>query len=149
MKPKPFDLTPEHQEDLRRQLASGVDPRSIVVTRTKATRKGAKLGEMNSIEAEYARLLDARKASGEILDWKYEAIRLRIAFGNKPAWFKPDFWIVYADGSQHAHETKGWWRDAARVRIKVAAGVYSWIKFVGVRKLKKKDGGGWEFEDFS
>lgn len=143
------EVTTEQAEEIRRQLARGVDPRAIVVTRTKATRKGAKLGEMNALEAEYARVLDSRKAAGEILAWKYEAIRLRIAFGNKPAWYKPDFLIVNADGSQEAHETKGWWKTDARLRIKVAAGVYPWIKFVGVRKLKKKDGGGWEFEDFS
>lgn len=145
---KPAQVTPAQMELYRQQLASGVDPRSIVLTRTKATRKGAKLGEMNALEAEYARILEARKRAGEIQDWKYEAIRLRIAFGEKHAWYKPDFLIVNADGSQEAHETKGWWKTDARLRIKVAAGVYPWIKFIGVRKLKKKDGGGWEYESF-
>lgn len=145
---KPLQVTPEQNDAILRQLAAGKDPRSIVLTRTKATRKGAKLGEMNGLEGEYARLLELRKQAGEIHDWKYEAIRLRIAFGNKPAWYKPDFLIVNADGSLHAHETKGWWKTDARLRIKVAAGVYPWIKFVGVRKLKKKDGGGFEYENF-
>lgn len=142
-------ITPEQAEAIRRQLAAGVNPASIVVTRTKPETPGKRLGEMNKLEAEYARVLDDQKAKGEIKDWKYEALRLRIAFGNKPAWFKVDFWVILPDGSNEFHETKGWWREAARLRIKVAAGVYEWAKFVGVRKKKLKDGGGWEMEAFS
>ena len=148
MKPRPAELTPSQLEDVRSKLARGVPPEAIVATATKAGRKGAKRGEMNGLELDWSLYLERRKISGEILDWKYEAIKLRIAFGNKPAWFLCDFWIVNADGSQEAHETKGFWRESARLRIKVAAGVYQWVKFVGVRKRKKKDGGGWELEEF-
>jgi len=42
------------------------------------------------------------------------------------------------------HETKGHWREAARVRIKVAADLYPWFKFVAVKWDKKQ----WVYEDF-
>jgi hypothetical protein len=148
MKPRPANLTPEQEEEVRRQLARGVPPEAIVATATKATRKGAKRGEMNGLETDYAIHLERRRIAGEILDWKYEALKLRIAFGEKAAWFVCDFWLLMADGSHQFHETKGWWRDAARLRIKVAAGVYQWAKFIGVKKQKRRDGGQWEFENF-
>ena len=143
------EVTPEQAEEIRRQLAAGKDPRSIVVTKTKATRKGAKLGEMNGLETDFSVLLERRRIAGEILGWWYESHRVRIAFGKKKVWVKFDFYVVGADGSRTYFETKGWWRTACRLKIKVAAGVYKYDKFIGVRKRKKKDGGGFEYEAFS
>lgn len=51
-------------------------------------------------------------------EWSYEAIRLRLADG---AWYMPDFRVIMPDGTEEYHEVKGFWREAARVRIKVAA----------------------------
>lgn len=47
----------------------------------------------------------------------------------------------------HAYETKGFMRDDAAVKIKVAAHQYPWIKFHLVTKRGKKDGGGWDIEE--
>lgn len=41
-----------------------------------------------------------------------------------------------------AWEVKGFWRDDARVKIKVAARMYPWIRFIAVQKAR----GGWKEE---
>lgn len=46
-----------------------------------------------------------------------------------------------------AFETKGFMREDASVKIKVAARLYPWIKFHLVTKRRKKDGGGWDIEE--
>jgi len=144
MKPKTANLTPDQLEDVRRKLASGVAPDAIVLTRTQAARKGAKLGEMNWLETAFAKHLDTQKAAGMVVAWHYECFRMRIAFGDKPAWIKVDFFVLYSDGSIRLFETKGFWREAARLRIKVAAGVYPWAKFIGVKRIKQE----WIYEQF-
>jgi hypothetical protein len=44
------------------------------------------------------------------------------------------------------HETKGFWRDDALVKIRAAAEQYPWFRFLAFRKLPK--GGGWQRETF-
>jgi hypothetical protein len=51
------------------------------------------------------------------------------------------------DGQMEIHETKGFWTDDARVKIKVAADMYP-FKFVAIKARAKKDGGGWAEEVF-
>ena len=46
-------------------------------------------------------------------------------------------------GKLMAYEVKGFFRDDARVKIKVAARLFPWISFVIVRKTKD----GWQYED--
>jgi hypothetical protein len=84
---------------------------------------------MNKMEAQYAQRLDLEKHAGEILWWGYEAIRLRLANG---AWFKPDFAVEGRFGLEF-HETKGHMREAAHVRIKVAASLYPMFRFSIIR----------------
>lgn len=88
-----------------------------------------------------------------------QALTLTIANGSR---FTPDFIVaakcysevegVYDSEMQAAarvmaFETKGFMRDDAAVKIKVAARMYPWIKFHLVTKRKKKDGGGWAIEE--
>lgn len=99
---------------------------------------------MNKTEAAYAAHLELRRIAGEILSWKFNCVRLKIATGKKAAFYKGDFFVELASGYFEVHETKGFWREAARVRIKVAAGLYPYFRFVAV----ERKGGGWEFEEF-
>lgn len=87
------------------------------------------LERMNKTEADYATLLDLRKQGGEIHSWQFEAIRLRMADG---AFYKPDFLVQDVNGYLELHEVKGHWREAAKVRIKVAAALYPMFRFVVV-----------------
>jgi hypothetical protein len=41
------------------------------------------------------------------------------------------------------YEVKGFWRDDARVKIKVAARMFVWARFVAVQRIK----GEWKFEE--
>ena len=50
--------------------------------------------------------------------------------------YTPDFWVLDPDGNLGAREVKGFFRDDAKVKIKVAARLYPWIKFVVVKKDK-------------
>lgn len=49
--------------------------------------------------------------------------------------YTPDFWAV-DNGKLTAFEVKGFFRDDAKVKIKVAARMFPWIEFVLVRKNK-------------
>jgi len=91
-------------------------------------------------EEEYAQHLSILGAAGEIQGWRYEAIKLRLADG---AWYTPDF-IVLRENCIEIHEFKGFWREAARVRIKVAAETYPEFQFIAIQR----QGNGWKYEEF-
>lgn len=93
---------------------------------------------MNGIESAYARRLELLKTAGEILDWSYEAISLRLADGSR---YTPDFFVTFQDRME-CHETKGFMREAARVRLLVAAEKYWQFRFVLVRGKNQV----WTFE---
>lgn len=103
-----------------------------------------KTGEMNQLEAAYAALLEKRKQAGEILWYKFEGIKFRLADNT---FYTPDFAVLLANSQLEAHEVKGFWQDDAKVKIKVAANTYP-IRFIAVRPLPKKAGGGWQVEEF-
>ncbi len=100
---------------------------------------------MNKTEGEWAMILEARKRAGEIIWYQFEGLRLRLADG---AYFTPDFPVLTKEGNLEFQEVKGFWREAGKLRIRVAAGLYPFWKFYAVRKIKKKDGGGWDIEGF-
>ena len=97
--------------------------------------------EMNKLESEYAACLNLQKAAGEILDWKYESVKLKLA---SKTFYTPDFQVITADGFVEYHETKGFWEDDARVKIKMAAAAFPWFKFIAIQKKK----GIWTTEEF-
>lgn len=97
--------------------------------------------QMNKTEAAYASHLEGLKRAGGVLWYRFEPMRLRLANG---AWYKPDFGVKLSDGSFEFHETKGFWREAARVRIKVAAELFP-FRFIAVTR----GGGNWKREEFS
>lgn len=82
-------------------------------------------------EAAYAGYLELRKRAGEIYEWQHKPLRLRIGKGT--AFYTPDFSVINLDGEIELHEVKGYWREAAKVRIKVAADRHPY-KFVVVTK---------------
>jgi hypothetical protein len=103
-------------------------------------------GVMNGLEKKYAAYLDQRKSAGEILDWKFDEITVKLA--EFKCRLTVDFWILMADRTIEAHDVKGHWEDDARVKIKVAADRHWWFTFVAVKAQAKKNGGGWDFERF-
>lgn len=99
-----------------------------------------KAGTMNKTEALYAQNLEARKQAGEIVWYKFEGIKLRLADNT---FYTPDFFIMLANGELEVREVKGFWTDDGLVKIKVAASIYP-FRFVAVKLIKKA----WEFTEF-
>lgn len=77
----------------------------------------------NKTEARYAdEILDPRVATKIIQRYWFEGIKLRLADG--ATFYTPDYLVELTDGTLECHEVKGFWRDDARVKIKVAASMY-------------------------
>ena len=103
-----------------------------------------KTGEMNKGEREYADHLEREKAAGRVLWWKFEGVKLRLADNT---FYTPDFVVLAADRVLEMHELKGFWRDDARAKIKIAAELYP-FRFKAYRRRTKKNGGGYDEECF-
>jgi hypothetical protein len=103
-----------------------------------------KAGTMNKTEAAYAQHLEQLKTAGDVLWFKFEAMRFRLASNT---FYTPDFAVMLANGELEQHEVKGFWQDDARAKIKIAADMYP-FRFVAVKAKAKKDGGGWAVEEF-
>ena len=127
----------------------GGDDMSIRISREQAAKLGVSLPDsprsrvkgMNRLESRFAAELAAWVNVG-ILQWyAYEAVKLRLA---KKTWFTPDF-VGQKVGEPFLTfwETKGWMRDDANVKIKVASETYRHFKFVVVRWV----GGTWEYQE--
>ena len=96
----------------------------------KSVAKGAlKPRKMNKTEHEYGCMLEAR---GDVVWCEFEGVSLRLGDDCR---YTPDFTIMLRDGTIEMHETKGFMRDDALVKIKVAAASFP-FKFVLVRKQK-------------
>lgn len=102
-------------------------------------------GAMNKTETAYSQHLELLRRANEIFWFKFEAVKLRLA---DTTFYTPDFLVLGSDSRIECHEVKGFWRDDARVKIKVAASIYP-FKFLAVTARAKKLGGGWDREEFS
>lgn len=98
--------------------------------------------KMNKTEAAYSRHLWELTIAGEVIWFRFQPMRLRLADGS---FFTPDFGVLTRDCLFEFHETKGFWREAARVRIKIAAELFP-FRFIAITRPM---GGGWEREEFS
>lgn len=63
--------------------------------------------------------------------FRYEPMRLRLADGS---WYKPDFLVEHNDGRLELEEVKGYRREAAIVRFKVARELYPMFTFTMITK---------------
>lgn len=103
-----------------------------------------KSGAMNKTEQAYGAHLEALKAAGEVLWYRFEGMKFRLA---DATFYTPDFAVMRSDGMLECHEVKGFWEDDARVKIKCAAEMYP-LTFIAVMPRAKRDGGGWMVERF-
>lgn len=104
-----------------------------------------KTGEMNKSEGAYALQLKAQLNAGEILWYKFEGIKLRLADNT---FLTVDFAVLAKDYVLEMREVKGHWMEDARAKMKIAADLYP-FRFKAFKARAKKDGGGWEEESFS
>jgi len=100
---------------------------------------------MNSLEAQYAETLESMKREGDIVWYAFEPVKLKLA---DKTHYIPDFMVQTADSEIEIHEVKGFWREDARVKIKVAASIFP-FRFLAVTPIPKSKGGGWNVEYFT
>lgn len=93
-------------------------------------------GEMNGLESAWAGVL---KLDATVRRSVWQGARLRLAKGT---YYTPDFMVFKTDGLIEMHETKGFMREAARVRINTAAELYPEFEFVLITRPK----GMWHIE---
>lgn len=103
-------------------------------------------GEMNQTEAAYAEMLQARKLSGEIAEWWFEAFTLKLANNTR---YTPDFAVQFADGGMEMVDVKGGGPidPKSLVKIKCAAEKFWQFRFVIEQRLPRK-GGGWKRTEY-
>lgn len=94
--------------------------------------------KMNSLERRYAEHLVSLEATGEIRRWDFQPVKLRLA---DRTFYTPDFRVIANDRTEQYHETKGFWRDDARAKIKMANEQHPYV-FVAVQWKAKQ----WVFE---
>lgn len=90
-------------------------------------------GTMNKVEASYQEHLELLKRAGEIFDYRWESIKIKLADNT---WFNPDFIVFAQDGTVELHDTKGtkkvtrangdresvpWIEEDAKLKLKVVA----------------------------
>jgi hypothetical protein len=97
---------------------------------------------MNKWEALWAAELEQMKRDGAIRWYGFEAAKLRLA---DKTHYTPDFMVLWAGGLVEFQEVKGFWRDDARVKIKVAAELFPY-QFTAITRERKT--GEWQFEHF-
>ena len=104
-----------------------------------ALNSGNGRGCMNITERKYADELYKRQLAKEIIAYSFEPVKLRLA---KNTYYAPDFLVVCPDRFEF-HEVKGFARDDAMVKLKVAARLFPWFCFVLVKRSKRE----WIFKD--
>lgn len=101
--------------------------------------------QMNKLEAEFYAYLKAERGGTAVLA---QSVTLKLGNGVR---YTPDFMVMADATNEHstpvteltAFETKGFMRDDAAVKLKVAASLYPQIRFHLVTKQNRKAGGGW------
>ncbi len=101
-------------------------------------------GKMNKTEAAYAQRLAALKHDGTILDWKFHAIRVRLADNT---FYEPDFLVLAASGQIEIHECKGTYTtDKGQLKVKLCAETLPWFR---VFKCSRQKSGEWLIQEFN
>lgn len=135
------DLSPRHQAEVAKQLERGkpigLARAEQVRTEDKPRIRQSAKPRLNKTEAAFSLWLREHKPEAIVLE---QAIALRLGNGVR---FTVDFVTVEfaaAGGGRvlTAYETKGFLRDDAAVKLKVAASLYPWMRFVLVSR--RRDG---------
>lgn len=89
--------------------------------RARAPKAKVGLPYKSRYEKEFATELELRRRAGEVLWWDYEPFRLKLS-STEQLTYTPDFAAVLADGEELViYEVKGFRREDAMVKLKVAA----------------------------
>jgi hypothetical protein len=97
-------------------------------------------GVMNKTERRYAEVLQNRLFAREIEWWRYEFMTFVLAHDTR---YTPDFAVMMKGGVIEFHEVKGFWRDDAKVKIKLAKALSPFI----FRTVQWDETKGWLIEE--
>jgi hypothetical protein len=106
-----------------------------------------KSGELNKTELAYQAHLEERKLAGEILWYKFEGMKFRLADN---CFYLPDYAVLLSNGEMEMHEVKGAkaiFQCDAKAKIKIASEMYP-FRFIAVFPIPNKNGGGWEIQEY-
>lgn len=149
-------------EDLKEFYRTGVPPAGkaqLSIPPVEATHRFTGLskgdtrqrGVMNKTETLYAGELEALRLAGEVADYWFNPMRLRLTtkMDGKGVYFTVDFMVLMSDGLTFIDEVKGSGvdNDAAIVRVKSAAEKFPLWKFRLVKRQKADDGGDWKITE--
>jgi hypothetical protein len=158
MKPTLSDLPPRYQAQALAQLAAVPRPRTVQLqqaapppAKKAASRIRQNSAGLNKTEQAFYDYLQGRGAPGVLRTvLPPQSITLRIANGCR---YTPDFVVAYHHSTDIpsvdlvAYEVKGFMRDDAAVKIKVAATAFPWITFHLVTKLPGGGAAGWAISE--
>jgi hypothetical protein len=96
----------------------------------------------SKLEARYADYLWQQQLAGVLHAYWYQPFSLRLAARTM---YTPDFLVQGVDGTLHVHEVKGFWRDDARVKWKVAAALHPYLLFHAITWNHQQ---GWQCETY-
>ena len=134
IEPKPRMGARATEADMRRMLAQALPSVS------RETRRVAHAPERagvytNKLEERYAGVLAQRTLTGEVVAWWYHPFGIRLA---DKCYYHPDFFVQLADSTLEIHETKGFMRDDAAVKLKAAARQFPCFVFRLIQWEKKQ-----------
>jgi hypothetical protein len=109
-------LTESELAEIQNRRAAWAKPTPVQKANLTPGNPAEKRG-LNKWELHFADQLEYRRMQGEIVWWAFEPFRIRLA---DDTFYKPDFVTVDKDGRTEIYEVKGFMREAARVRLKVA-----------------------------
>lgn len=92
---------------------------------------------MNGIETRFSKFLDQIQRQGEIVRWGYEEVTFKLAPATS---YTPDFLIILPNRHWVLVETKGFLRDDAAIKFKIAAEKYpehSWLMLKEEKRTKQ------------
>lgn len=125
---------------------AGNEKQPVVRARANIAGRPSKL---NKTETKFSHRLEAMKRAGDIVDWRFEALKFRLA---DMTTYTPDFLVIGTDGSITLIDTKAYWKKAgkvgitedANVKVKVVADLYPWFAF----QTAWEQGGLWQFKTY-
>jgi hypothetical protein len=101
--------------------------------------KNTSTPRMNKTEARFAALLEGWKREGAVLDYKFEAVTLRLAPSTH---YRTDFVAWLSDGRTRFYEVKGGYvREDAWLKLKTVAVLFPRFEFV----CAQWKGGEWNY----
>lgn len=90
--------------------------------------------DMNGNETLYSETLDMERSAGNLHAWYFQRVTLRLGPDLR---YTPDFMLIAADGAITFVEVKGFEREDARDKFKMAAELHPWARWVMVRRIRK------------